>query len=150
MSSEIKNLIKIEFPSRPENISFARTCAAAFAAQLDCTLEEIEEVKLVISEAISNSIIHGYDNQPDGVIILEMKLLPEKKIELMIEDYGCGIADVNQAMEPRYSSIVNRMGLGFVFMKSFTEDLQVTSEVDRGTKVRMIKTFLPISKENDL
>ncbi|NLB17819.1 MAG: anti-sigma F factor [Syntrophomonadaceae bacterium] len=143
----MKNQVKIEFISLPENISFARTCAAAFAAQLDCTLEEIEEVKLVISEAVSNSIIHGYANRLDGVIILELKLLPDKKIELIIEDYGCGIDDLDQALEPRYSSIVNRMGLGFVFMKSFTEDLQVTSEVGNGTRVRMVKTFLPISDE---
>lgn len=147
MVARVKNWVKFEFLSMSENISFARACAAAFAAQMDCTLEEIEELKLVVSEAVSNSIIHGYGKRPDGVVMLEIKLREEKTIEMVIEDKGCGIVDVEQALQPAYSSVADRMGLGFVFMKSFMEDLQVTSEVGAGTRVRMVKSLLPTGEE---
>lgn len=114
-----------------------------FASQLDCTLEQIEELKLVVSEAVSNSIIHGYGRGRDGVVVLEIKLREEKTIDIVVEDRGCGIADVEQAMQPAYSSESERMGLGFVFMKSFMEELEVTSEVGVGTRVRMVKSLLP-------
>lgn len=147
MVAGVKNWVRFDFPSRPENISFARACAAAFASQLDCTLEEIEELKLVVSEAVSNSIIHGYDKRLDGIVTLEIKLHEEKTIEIIVEDRGRGIADIEQALQPTYSSMEDRMGLGFVFMQSFMEDLQVTSEVGSGTRVRMIKSLLPGREE---
>ena len=106
-------------------------------------MEEIEELKLVVSEAVSNSIIHGYGRRTDGVVIMEIKLREAKTIEIIVEDRGCGIVDVEQALQPAYSSVTDRMGLGFVFMKSFMEDLQVTSEVGVGTKVCMVKSLLP-------
>jgi stage II sporulation protein AB (anti-sigma F factor) len=143
----VKNWVRFEFPSVPENISFARACVAAFASQLDCTLEEIEELKLVISEAVSNSIIHGYGQRPDGVVILEIKLREEKTIDIVVEDKGCGIADVEHALQPAYSSVSDRMGLGFVFMQSFMEDLEVTSEVGVGTRVHMVKSLLPTGED---
>ncbi len=147
MVAGVKNWVRFEFPSLPENIAFARACAAAFASQLDCTLEEIEELKLVVSEAVSNSIIHGYAQRPDGVVILEIKLGEQKTIDIVVEDKGCGIADVDQALQPAYSSASDRMGLGFVFMQSFMEDLEVTSEVGVGTRVHMAKSLLPTGED---
>lgn len=147
MVAGVKNWVRFKFPSKSENISFARACAAAFASQLDCTLEEIEELKLVVSEAVSNSIIHGYDKRPDGVVTLEIRLGEEKTIEFVVEDKGCGIADVEQAMQPAYSSMSDRMGLGFVFMQSFMEEMEVTSEVGVGTRVRMHKSLLPVGED---
>lgn len=147
MVEGVKNWVRFEFPSMPENISFARACAAAFASQLDGTLEEIEELKLVISEAVSNSIIHGYGKRPDGVVTLEIKLREEKTIDIVVEDKGCGIADVEQALQPAYSSVSDRMGLGFVFMQSFMENLEVTSKVGVGTRVRMVKSLLPTGED---
>jgi len=143
----VKNWVRFEFPSISENISFARACSAAFASQLDCTLEEIEELKLVVSEAVSNSIIHGYGKRPDGVVVLEITLREEKTIDIVVEDKGCGIEDVEQALQPAYSSVPDRMGLGFVFMQSFMEKLEVTSEVGVGTKVRMVKSLLPSGED---
>lgn len=147
MVAGVKNWVKFEFPSKSENISFARACAAAFASQLDFTLEDIEELKLVVSEAVSNSIIHGYDKRPDGVVTLEIRLGEEKTIEFVVEDKGCGIDDVKQAMQPAYSSVSDRMGLGFVFMQSFMEEMEVTSEVGVGTRVRMYKSLLPVGED---
>lgn len=147
MVAGVKNWVRFEFPSISENISFARACSAAFASQLDCTLEEIEELKLVVSEAVSNSIIHGYGKRPDGVVVLEITLREEKTIDIVVEDKGCGIEDVEQALQPAYSSVPDRMGLGFVFMQSFMEKLEVTSEVGVGTKVRMVKSLLPTGED---
>lgn len=147
MVAGVKNWVRFEFPSISENISFARACSAAFASQLDCTLEEIEELKLVVSEAVSNSIIHGYGKRPDGVVVLEITLREEKTIDIVVEDKGCGIEDVEQALQPAYSSVPDRMGLGFVFMQSFMEKLEVTSEVGVGTKVRMVKSLLPSGED---
>jgi len=147
LTTGVKNWVRFEYPRTSENISFARACAAAFASQLDCTLEQIEELKLVVSEAVSNSIIHGYGKSPEGVVVLEIKLREEKTVDIVVEDRGCGIADVEQAMQPAYSSESERMGLGFVFMKSFMDELEVTSEVGVGTRVRMVKSLLPGKEE---
>lgn len=139
--------MRIEFPSLAENVSFARTCVGAFVAQLDCTLEEIEEVKLVVSEAVSNCIIHAYDNRSNEKIIVVASIGLERQLEIMVEDFGKGIADISQAMEPTYSSDETRMGMGFTFMKSFMDDVEVRSEVGEGTSVTLRRTFLYHDKE---
>lgn len=135
----IKNHFFIRFTSLSENVGLARVMAAAFAAQIDFTLNEIEEIKVAISEAVSNSVIHGYENQ-SGEIELVMNLY-EDKLEYIITDFGKGIADIAQALQPSFSTDPERMGLGFVFMESFMDKLEVKSELGQGTKVRMIKNF---------
>lgn len=137
----VVNWVKFQFPSMAANISFARACSAAFITQLDCTIEEIDETKLAVSEAISNCVIHGYHSKPDGIIDLEIKLFPNRVVEIIIEDHGRGIENVEKALQPAFSSEPDRMGLGFVFMKSFTDNLEVCSSPGQGTRVRMVKSF---------
>ncbi|HPF21495.1 MAG TPA: anti-sigma F factor [Syntrophomonas sp.] len=143
----IRNYMRIEFPSLPENVSFARASVGAFAAQLDCTLEEIEEVKLVVSEAVSNCIIHAYDNRSNEKIMVMASIGLERELEILVEDTGKGIADISQAMEPTYSSDETRMGMGFTFMKSFMDNVEVRSIVGEGTSVTLRRTFLYHDKE---
>ncbi|MBU7007709.1 anti-sigma F factor [Phosphitispora fastidiosa] len=135
---KIKNQIKLSFMSVPENVPLARLAAAAFAAQLEFTLEDLEEIKVVVSEAVSNSIIHGYDNDPNRIVTLLCTIYDEV-LELIIEDEGKGIADVSKAIEPAFSTDPERMGLGFTFMQSFMDNLDVESTVNKGTRVIMSK-----------
>ncbi|HNX92862.1 MAG TPA: anti-sigma F factor [Syntrophomonas sp.] len=143
----IRNYMRIEFPSLPENVSFARTCVGSFVAQLDCTLEEIEEVKLVVSEAVSNCIIHAYENRSNERIVVMTSISDERALEIMVDDFGKGIADIMQAMEPTYSSDETRMGMGFTFMKSFMDNVEVRSKVGEGTSVTLRRTFIYHDKE---
>ncbi len=136
----IKNQIKVVLRSLSENVAIARVTAAAFAAQLDITLNEIEEIKVAVSEAVSNIVIHGYEEE-DGQIELIMNLY-EDKLEYIITDTGKGIADIALARQPSYSSHPERMGLGFAFMESFMDELDVTSVINQGTTVRMAKKIL--------
>lgn len=138
----IRNQVKMSLQSLSENVGIARVTAAAFAAQLDLTLNEIEEIKVAVSEAISNSVIHAYGNEDNGIIEFVMNLYDEK-IEYIIRDYGTGIADIHLARQPSYSSDPERMGLGFVFMESFMDELDVSSEPDQGTIVKMAKKYQP-------
>ncbi len=143
----IKNFIELKFASLPQNVAFARSCVGSFAAQLDCTLDDIEEVKLVVSEAVSNSIIHGYGNQPHGEIVIIAYIHANNSLEIIIEDYGVGIEDISKAMEPTFSSDPARMGLGFTFMQSFMDELDVKSLPNKGTSLKLIRTFNLINKE---
>lgn len=143
----VKNYVRFEFLSLPENISFARSCVGSFVSQLDCTLDDIEEIKLVISEAVSNSIIHGYGNKPHGKVVIMVSIHDNNSIEIIVEDYGKGIEDINQAMEPTFSSDPIRMGLGFTFMKSFMDELEVTSTPGEGTSLRLLRSFTLANKE---
>jgi stage II sporulation protein AB (anti-sigma F factor) len=143
----VKNYVRFEFQSLPENISFARSCVAAFASQIDCTLDDIEEIKLVVSEAVSNSIIHGYGNKPSGKIVITVSILDKKTLEIIVEDYGKGIENLEEALKPTYSSDPSRMGLGFTFMKSFMDEMEVTSNPGEGTSVRLKRSFLAKDKE---
>lgn len=133
----IRNQIKMTFESLSENVGIARVSAAAFAAQIDLTLNDIEEIKVAVSEAVSNSVIHGYGERI-GLIELIMTLY-EDKMEFIITDYGQGIADIELARQPSYSTDPERMGLGFVFMESFMDELFVQSEPGKGTTVKMSK-----------
>jgi len=137
----VKNYVRFEFSSMPENVSFARSCVGAFAAQLDCTLEDIEEIKLVVSEAVSNSIIHGYNGSTDGKIEVMASIFDNGSLEIIVKDFGRGIENVEPAMEPTYSSDSSRMGLGFTFMRSFMDEMDVISEPGQGTSVRMLRFF---------
>lgn len=144
---DMKNYVRFEFQSLPENVAFARSCVGAFAAQLDCTLEEIEEIKLVVSEAVSNSIIHGYQNQPNEKVVVMAAILDNSIMEVIIEDYGQGIADIEQAMEPSFSTDPNRTGLGFTLMKSFMDEMEVLSHPGQGTSVKLKRCFAVKNKE---
>ncbi|MDR1616840.1 MAG: anti-sigma F factor [Syntrophomonadaceae bacterium] len=144
----VKNYVRFEFFSCPENVSFARSSVGAFAAQLSCTLNDIEEIKLVVSEAVSNSIIHGYDNRPNEKIMVTVSIGYDNSLEIAVEDFGKGIEDVEQAMEPAFSSDATRMGMGFTFMKSFMDTVNVISEVDKGTTVRLERRFA-LASETD-
>lgn len=132
------NQMKLSVLSIPENVPLARVAVAAFASQLEFTLEDLEEIKVAVSEAVSNSIIHGYKNCPDLHVDISCSITDDI-LEITVEDQGDGIQDIEQAMQPTFSTESARMGLGFTFMQSFMDDLQVESTVNSGTKVRMKK-----------
>lgn len=133
------NEMTIIFDSRPENEGLARVAAAAFASQLNPTLEEVADLKTAVSEAVTNCIIHGYQGE---VHKIRMKCVrKERTIYLDIEDDGIGIADVEKAMEPLYTTRADqdRSGMGFTFMEAFMDEVKVTSQVGKGTCVHMSK-----------
>ncbi|MBE6847470.1 MAG: anti-sigma F factor [Ruminococcus sp.] len=134
------NELKCTFPARSENESFARTMVCAFAAQLNPTVEDLADLRTAVSEAVTNSIVHGYRHW-DGVIGVTVRLLPEGVIYVRIADKGCGIEDIPKAMEPLYSSAPaeERAGLGFTVMQSFTDKLTVRSTPGKGTTITMRK-----------
>ncbi len=134
-----RNRMSMTFDSRSENVGIARVAAAAFSAQIEFTLPEIDEIKVAISEAVSNAVIHGYSDQ-EGQIELTMELY-DNYLEYTVIDWGKGIADVEQARQPAWSTEPERMGLGFVFMESFMDEIEVTSALGEGTTVRMVKKF---------
>lgn len=142
-----KNYMKIEFLSKSSNESFARVVVAAFASQLDPTIEELSDIKTAVSEAVTNAIIHGYE-YGEGIVVVEAKLEGDK-LEIIVEDFGKGIEDINKAMEPFYTSKPNleRSGMGFTVMETFMDDLEVKSAVNKGTRVRMTKKFKSLSNK---
>ncbi|MDD3267883.1 MAG: anti-sigma F factor [Syntrophomonadaceae bacterium] len=143
----IKNYVRFEFSSIAENVGLARSCVAAFASQLDCTLDEIEEIKLVVSEAVSNCIIHAYDNRANQKVEIMVSIQDDRTLDLIIKDYGKGIVDIEKALEPAYSTDGSRMGMGFTFMKSFMDEMEVISKPGEGTSVQMRRSFLVRDQE---
>ena len=133
------NRIKMEIDAISENEGLARVCVAAFAARLDPTLEEINDVKTAVSEAVTNSVIHGYDNR--GGIIEIAATIEKDTLEIKITDYGKGIEDIDKAMEPMYTTDAEheRSGMGFTFMEVFMDELKVFSKPKEGTRVVMTK-----------
>lgn len=140
------NKMSIEFVSKSQNEGFARVAVAAFVAQLDPTIDEINDVKTAVSEAVTNSIIHGYENREDGLIRIEAEI-NESEITIAIIDKGMGIDDIGQAMEPLYTSRpdLERSGMGFTVMETFMDDLEVESEKGIGTRVVIKKKFNVVS-----
>ena len=137
------NYIKLEFPSKSCNEAFARTAAAAFAAQLDPTLEELGDIKTAVSEAVTNAIVHGY---PDtlGRIAMRLRIIKGNTLEISIRDWGRGIADVQQAMTPLYTTGgEERSGMGFTIMGSFMDKLRGRSSPGKGTTVVMQRFISP-------
>lgn len=132
------NHMRLEFLSLPENVGLARVAVASFVAQLDLTLNDLEELKVAISEAVSNSMIHGYQGKTSGVITVTAARY-EDRLEIIVEDNGKGISDVQLATQPAYSTDPERMGLGFVFMNTFMDSVRVESEPNKGTRVIMTK-----------
>jgi len=135
------NMMKIEFLSKSQNEGFARVGVAAFASQLDPTLEEISDVKTAVSEAVTNSIIHGYGNG-EGTIFIEVTLTGNE-LTLIVSDEGVGIDDLELAMQPLYTSRpdLERSGMGFTVMETFMDSLKVESNKGKGTKIIMKKIF---------
>lgn len=134
------NYVMMELPAKPENVAFARTTAAMFASQLDFTLDELDEIKVAVSEAVSNTVVHAYPNG-DGVVRVELGLTQEGAFVMRVIDFGVGIADVEQARQAQWTSRPGeRMGLGFTFMQEYMDQLEVMSELDAGTRVVMAKT----------
>lgn len=135
------NEMMVVFDSRSENESFARVAVAVFVAQLNPNMEELSDIKTAVSEAVTNSIIHGYLNG-DGKITLTCKI-EDRVVTIEVIDEGCGIEDVKKAMEPLFTTKpeLERSGMGFAFMEAFMDDLKVESEVGKGTKITMIRTI---------
>lgn len=140
-----ENRMKIEFQSKSQNESFARVAVAAFISQLDPTIEELTDVKTAVSEAVTNSIIHGYENK-DGVVTIEASI-KDTEVTIIITDSGKGIENIEQAMQPLFTSRpdLERSGMGFTVMETFMDSLEVHSKAGEGTNIIMKKTFKSIS-----
>lgn len=136
---KMKNEMELAFDSLSQNESFARTVVAAFAAQLNPTLEELSDIKTAVSEAVTNAVIHGY-NGGEGRIHIKCGIYGNELIVEVI-DYGIGIADIEQAMVPLYTTRpeLERSGMGFSFMEAFMDELLVHSEAGTGTRIYMKK-----------
>ena len=137
------NEFTLEFPSRSSNEGFARSAVACFAAQMDPTLNELEDIKTAVSEAVTNAIVHAYPNQL-GKIVMKLRLLENQTLELVIRDWGCGMEDVEQARRPMFTTGgEERSGMGFTIMESFMDRLTVRSVPGRGTTVVLRKRLAP-------
>ena len=147
MNNIYDNEMKIEFLSKSNNEAFARISVAAFIAQLDPTLEELADIKTAVSEAVTNSIIHGYEEQI-GIVKLVCKIR-ENEIFIEISDSGKGIENIEMAKQPLYTTKSNleRSGMGFTIMESFMDNIEVESMLGVGTKVTMRKR---IKTHNDV
>ncbi len=136
------NRMTLRFDSRSVNEAFARMTVAAFVAQLDPTLEELNDIKTVVSEAVTNAIVHGYRDRV-GEIVVSARLLEGGYAEIKVRDHGCGIADVEQARQPLFTTgDAERSGMGFTIMESFSDKLRVRSAVGRGTTVTMLRQIM--------
>ncbi|MBD2861376.1 MULTISPECIES: anti-sigma F factor [Paenibacillus] len=134
------NHMELRFASISENESFARVTVAAFVSQLDPTMDELTDIKTVVSEAVTNAIIHGYDNSPDGVITITAKI-EQSIFYLTVEDQGKGIEDVELARQPLYTSKpeLERSGMGFTIIENFMDEVEIVTRRGEGTKVVMVK-----------
>ncbi|MEK6263618.1 MAG: anti-sigma F factor [Clostridium sp.] len=139
------NKIKIEFLSKSQNEGFARVAVAAFATQLDPTIEEINDIKTAVSEAVTNAIIHGYDSEEEMITI--EAIIDGNELTVIVCDTGKGIDNLDLALQPLYTSRpdLERSGMGFTVMDSFMDSLEVKSDKGRGTSITMKKLFTPLS-----
>ena len=138
MKNEI-NRVTLRFPSKSSNESFARSAAAAFAAQLDPTLDELEDIKTAVSEAVTNAVVHGYGDTI-GMITMTVRLFEDKAVEISVADKGKGITDIEKARQPLFTTgAAERSGMGFTIMESFMDSLKVRSKEGKGTTVTMRK-----------
>jgi stage II sporulation protein AB (anti-sigma F factor) len=139
-----ENYAAVEFLSRSSNEGFARMVAAAFAAQLDPTLDELGDIKTAVSEAVTNAIVHAYPDRI-GKIVMKMKIRNDRVLELSIRDWGCGIENVELARTPSFTTGESgeRCGMGFLVMESFMDTVNVKSRLGKGTTVLMRKKLKP-------
>lgn len=140
MKRKAINEMKMIFLSDSKNESFARSAVTAFAAQLDPDMEELADIRTTVSEAVTNSILHGYRGT-SGKISVEVKLFDDRSLRIRVSDRGCGIEDVEQAMQPLFTTDKSgeRGGMGFAIMKSFSDSLSVKSKPGVGTVVTVTK-----------
>ncbi|PGT83742.1 anti-sigma F factor [Bacillus sp. AFS040349] len=136
----MRNEMNLQFSALSQNESFARVTVASFIAQLDPTMDELTEIKTVVSEAVTNAIIHGYDNDPSGIVYISATL-EDGIVQLTIRDEGIGIADIEEARQPLYTTKpeLERSGMGFTIMENFMDEITVESSATRGTTVRLTK-----------
>ncbi len=136
----VTNRMKTEFLSKSDNEGFARFVVAAFVLECDPTLEELNDIKTAVSEAVTNSIIHGYNSLEDKLVVMEGEI-ENKTVTITITDYGQGIEDIQKAREPMYTSkpTEERSGLGFTIMESFMDTVEVKSKKGEGTRVTLTK-----------
>ncbi|RKQ37715.1 anti-sigma F factor [Oceanobacillus halophilus] len=139
----MRNEMVVEFSSISENEAFARVTVGAFITQLDPTMDELTEIKTVVSEAVTNAIIHGYNNEPDHKIKIKC-VIDNGEIELIIQDTGIGIGDIEKARQPLYTSKpeLERSGMGFTIIENFMDSVKVTSSPTEGTKLCMKKQLV--------
>ena len=136
------NYMVLEFPSKSTNEAFARSAVACFAAQLDPTMEELGDIRTAVSEAVTNCIVHAYPEQL-GAITLRCRILKDNVLDIVVKDKGVGIADIEQARRPAYTTGGNdRSGMGFTIMESFMTDLDITSKPGKGTTVHMRRKLM--------
>lgn len=134
---KFENYMVLEFPSKSSNEAFARSAVACFAAQMDPTLEELGDIKTAVSEAVTNSIVHGYPEKL-GMISLRCRILKDNTLDIVIKDKGVGIKDLDKAREPMFTTGgADRSGMGFTIMESFMTSFSVTSAPGKGTSVHM-------------
>lgn len=146
MKVRATNEVSLEFPSRSSNEGFARSAVACFAAQMDPTLNELEDIKTSVSEAVTNAIVHAY---PDsiGKVVLKVRICPGNVLEITVKDHGKGIANIEQAREPMFTTGgEERSGMGFTIMESFMDQVAVRSVPGKGTSVTMKKKLAPRMK----
>jgi stage II sporulation protein AB (anti-sigma F factor) len=144
----MRNEMHLQFSALSQNESFARVAVAAFIAQLDPTMDELTEIKTVVSEAVTNAIIHGYDNNPEGIVYITV-VLEDGVVKLTIRDEGVGIPNLDEARQPLFTTKpeLERSGMGFTIMENFMDEVEVISNESYGTTIHLTK-FL--SKSNAL
>jgi stage II sporulation protein AB (anti-sigma F factor) len=151
MKSIYDNEMKLEFLSKSNNEAFARITVAAFVSQLDPTIEELADIKTAVSEAVTNCIVHGYEDS-EGIIKITGRIF-SNVVEIEISDTGKGIENVELARKPLYTTKANleRSGMGFTIMESFMDEVEIESVLGLGTKVKMKKLInkIPISDDED-
>lgn len=134
---KFENYMILEFPSKSTNEAFARSAVSCFAAQMDPTIEELGDIRTAVSEAVTNAIVHGYPDEL-GIITLRCRILKDNVLDIVVKDKGVGIPDIAQARTPMYTTGgSDRSGMGFTIMESFMTNLDITSELGRGTTVHM-------------
>lgn len=137
MKTKANNEVTLAFPSRSSNEGFARAAVSCFAAQMDPTLNELEDIKTAVSEAVTNCIVHAYPDRL-GKVSMRLRLFEDNTLEIQVKDWGVGIADVEQARQPLYTTgTEERSGMGFTIMESFMTSLTITSQPEKGTTVHM-------------
>ena len=136
------NIMEVKFSAKSENESLARVIVASFAAKLDPTIDELSDIKTAVSEAVTNAIIHGYEEDETKFVHMRCELI-ENTIKVVVEDYGKGIEDIEEAKQPMFTSKpeLERSGMGFSFMEAFMDRLEVVSTPGEGTVVKMEKTI---------
>ena len=142
---EKENQVQIKIKSIGENVALVRMLASGFLYPYDLTIEILDEIKIALSEAVSNSIIHGYQDAEDKEITVEMEI-HQRLLTIRVIDTGIGIIDIAQAIEPTFSTREEHMGLGFVFMQTFMDHVEVLSEPGKGTTV-ILEKKLPIGEQ---